>query len=79
MLIVNGVNVLPSQVEHVLSQMQGLTLNYVIIADKKGYLDKLEINVEIDDQIDIDNLGEMENLKKNIAKELLNHLYINAA
>ncbi len=79
MLIVNGVNVFPSQVEHVLSQLEGLSLNYVIIADKKGYLDKLEINVEVNDEMDIDNLGEMENLKKKIERELLNHLYINAA
>lgn len=78
MLIVNGVNVFPSQVEHVLSNVDGITLNYQIIADKKGYLDKLDIMVEINDDILIDNIGLLEKLKKQIESELLNNLYINA-
>lgn len=77
MLIIGGVNVFPSQVEHVLSQLEDLSLNYVIIADKKGHLDKMEIMVEVNDDVDIDSIGEMENLKKKIEKELQNHLYIN--
>jgi len=78
MLIVNGVNVFPSQVEHVLSTIEGLTLNYQIIADKKGFLDKLDIMVEINESLDLDSIGEMERLKKEIQSSLLNNLYINA-
>ncbi len=78
MLIIGGVNVFPSQVEHVLSKMEDLSLNYVIIADKKGFLDKLEVMVEVNDDVMIDSIGEMENLKKKIERELQNHLYINA-
>jgi phenylacetate-CoA ligase len=79
MLIVNGVNVFPSQVEHVISQIEGLSLNYVIIADKKGFLDQIDIHVEVTEKLDIDNLGIMENLRKTIRENLLNHLYINAS
>ncbi|NLU34893.1 phenylacetate--CoA ligase family protein [Wolinella succinogenes] len=78
MLIVNGVNIFPSQVEHVIAQAEGLTLNYQIIADKKGYLDRLEIHIEVDENIMTDSVGEMERLKRQLEKELLNHLYINA-
>jgi len=78
MLIVNGVNVFPSQVEHVLSNVEEITLNYQIIADKKGYLDSLEIMVEVNDQMPMDSIGALENLKKKIQGELLNNLYINA-
>ena len=78
MLIVNGVNVFPSQVEHVLSNVKEITLNYQIIADKKGYLDSLEIMVEVNDQMPMDSIGALENLKKKIQGELLNNLYINA-
>ncbi len=78
MLIVNGVNVFPSQVEHVISKIEGITLNYVIIADKKGHLDKLEIMIEADENLLSDSVGEMESLKSKIEKELLNNLYINA-
>jgi phenylacetate-CoA ligase len=79
MLIVNGVNVYPSQVEHVIANTEGVTLNYQIIADKKGYLDKLEILVEVSDDILVDNVGELERIKKEIQASLLNNLYINAA
>jgi phenylacetate-CoA ligase len=79
MLIVNGVNVYPSQVEHVIANTEGVTLNYQIIADKKGHLDKLEILVEVSDDIMMDNIGDLETIKKDIQTSLLNNLYINAA
>ncbi len=78
MLIVNGVNVYPSQVEHVIANTEGLTLNYQIIADKKGFLDKLEILVEVSDEVMSDNVKELENIKKELQHSLLNNLYINA-
>jgi len=78
MLIVNGVNVYPSQVEHVIANTEGVTLNYQIIADKKGYLDKLEVLVEVSDDILLDSVGELEKIKKDIEANLLNNLYINA-
>ncbi len=78
MLIVNGVNIYPSQVEHVIANAEGVTLNYQIIADKKGHLDKLEIQVEVSDDIMADSVGEMERIKKEIQASLLNNLYINA-
>lgn len=78
MLIVNGVNVFPSQIEHVLSNIEGITLNYQIIADKKGYLDKLEVMVEVTEDMPLDSIGALEKIKKTIQHELLNNLYINA-
>ncbi len=78
MLIVNGVNVFPSQVEHILSNIAGITLNYQIIADKKGYLDSLEIMVEVTEEMPMDSIGGLEKIKKNIQSALLNNLYINA-
>lgn len=77
MLIVNGVNVFPSQVEHVLTKMEGITPNYVIIVDKKGVLDKLEVWVEVDENIFADGLGALEELKRRLQNEMLNELYIN--
>ena len=78
MLIINGVNVFPSQIEHVIANTEGVSLNYQIIAEKKGYLDKLEIMVEVDENIMIDNVGEIERIKKELQNALLNNLYINA-
>ncbi|WP_188093939.1 phenylacetate--CoA ligase [Sulfurimonas sp. CVO] len=78
MLIISGVNVYPSQIEHVIANAYGVTLNYQIVADKKGHLDKLEIHIEVSDEIMSDNISEMEKIKKNIQSALLNNLYINA-
>ena len=78
MLIVNGVNIYPSQVEHVIANSEGVTLNYQIVADKKGHLDKLEVLVEVSDDILMDSVGDMEKIKKSIQASLLNNLYINA-
>ncbi len=77
MLIVNGVNVFPSQVEHVLTKVEGITPNYVIVLDKKGVLDKLEVWVEVDDRTFADGIGALENLKAQLQNEMLNDLYIN--
>jgi phenylacetate-CoA ligase len=78
MLIVNGVNVFPSQVEHVLSEIDGISLNYQIIADKKGYLDSLEVMVEVTEDMPIDSVGALESLQKHIQASLLSNLYIHA-
>lgn len=77
MLIVNGVNVFPSQVEHVLTKVEGVTPNYVIVLDKKGVLDKLEVWVEVDDRTFADGIGALEQLKAKLQQEMLNDLYIN--
>lgn len=77
MLLINGVNVFPSQIEHVLSKQEGVSLNYQIIADKKGFLDKLEVDVELDEHLISDDVSFLGNLKKTLEHALLNNLYIN--
>ncbi|MBE0491089.1 MAG: phenylacetate--CoA ligase [Sulfurospirillum sp.] len=77
MLVINGVNVFPSQIEHVLSKISDISINYQIIAEKQGYLDKLEIDVELSEDFMGDDVCELEQLKKKIQHELLNALYIN--
>ncbi len=58
--------------------MDDITLNYQIIADKKGHLDSLEILVEVAEDIPFDDTKATEKLTKEIQSELLNNLYINA-
>ena len=77
MLVINGVNVFPSQIEHVLAKIDDITLNYQIIANKKGHLDKLDIDVELNENCMSDDVGELTNLQKHIQHELLSALYIN--
>ena len=46
MLIVRGVNVFPSQVEHALMQVPGVAPHYLLVLRRAGALDTLEIQVE---------------------------------
>ena len=46
MLIINGVNVFPSQIEEVIMKMDEVAPHYKLIVRKRGYLDKLIVQVE---------------------------------
>ncbi|MFR4143121.1 MAG: hypothetical protein ACLT1K_03640 [[Clostridium] leptum] len=50
MLIIRGINVFPSQVEHVLLSLK-MEPNYQIIVDRKNNLDTMEVQVEMSDQM----------------------------
>jgi len=78
MLIVNGVNVYPSQVEHVIANAEGVTLNYQIIADKKGRLDRLELVVEVAEARTLAHPEERERIRRALEAQLHHHLYLHA-
>jgi phenylacetate-CoA ligase len=46
MLIIRGVNVYPSQVEHALLQVRDLEPHYVLVVRREGALDTVEVQVE---------------------------------
>ena len=46
MLIIRGVNVYPSQIEHALMQLEELSPHYLLVVRREGALDTLEIRVE---------------------------------
>jgi phenylacetate-CoA ligase len=46
MLIIRGVNVYPSQIEHALLQLPGLEPHYLLVVRREGALDTLEVQVE---------------------------------
>lgn len=70
MLIIKGVNVFPSQVETVLMHVEGTTPHYEMIVTKQGYLDALEIRVEIRPEWFSDNYREIIKIEENIQKGL---------
>lgn len=47
MLIIRGVNVFPSQVESVLLQSKDIAPHYVIMVERRGRLDEMNIHVEV--------------------------------
>lgn len=78
MLIIRGVNVFPSQVETALLELGGTTPHYMIIVDRKGNLDSLEIQVEVEERFFSDEVRELEHLNKKIASTLQHALGIAA-
>lgn len=78
MLILGGVNVFPSQIEEVLFNVDGIGPHYQIKVFKKGYLDKIEIDVELIDANLLDSFGLLENLNQTIRGRLRNVLGIDA-
>ena len=79
MIIVRGINVFPSQVEHVLLGIDGTEPHYQIVIDRGGSrLDKIEILVEVDKEMFSDEIKELEKLQGKIKHEMASVLSISA-
>lgn len=78
MLILGGVNVFPSQIEEVLISTQGIGPHYQIKVFKKGYLDKIEVDVELADADFLESFGKLESLNATIKAKLKTVLGIDA-
>lgn len=70
MLIISGVNVFPSQIESVLMEIEGVSPHYQIVVDKKGYLDYLEVQVEMTEEAFTGSFKDLEALEEKIRRRL---------
>jgi phenylacetate-CoA ligase len=78
MLIIRGVNVFPSQIESVLLDIDDLGPHYEIIVRKDGYMDKIEVLVEVIDAALIEKFSALEALEKKVKHSLYTVLSIDA-
>lgn len=76
MLIIRGVNVFPSQIESVLMEIEGVEPHYQIVVTKKGYLDEIEIQVEVSPEMFSDRYKELEDLEARVRNQLFKTLSI---
>lgn len=70
MLIIRGTNVFPSQVEDILSGIDGVTPHYRIEVDNETGLDRMRIKVELEPAAFSDSYEEMDAFRKRIAQKL---------
>jgi phenylacetate-CoA ligase len=71
MIIVRGINVFPSQIEHVLLGIEGTQPHYQLVVDRKvGDLDELEVLVEVEEKIFSDEIKKLRSLEEKIKKEI---------
>jgi phenylacetate-CoA ligase len=79
MLIIRGVNVFPSQIESVLMEVEEVAPHYLIVVDKKkGYLDDLEVQVELNRDKFTGSFRDLESVERKISRKLNNVLTVSA-
>lgn len=76
MLIIRGVNVYPSQIEEILLRIDNVAPHYQIVLDKKGSMDTVEVQVELDPDTDIDEVRELQAITRKIKSEINSNLGI---
>jgi len=70
MLIIRGVNLFPSQIEHVLLEMGETSAHYMLYVDRNNNLDTLELKVELDESKLTDSIRDLQNLSHKIEHAL---------
>jgi len=78
MLIIRGVNVFPSQIESVLLEIGDTEPHYLLVVDRQGTLDNLEVWVEVSEEMFSDEVRKLEELEKKLTREIANILGISA-
>ncbi len=79
LLIIRGVNVFPSQIEHALIEIKGVEPNYLIIIDRSAqtHLDEVELHVEVSPDSFTDETKDMEALRDRIESIMKSKLGVN--
>ncbi len=77
MIVVRGINVFPSQIEHVLVGIEGTQPHYQIVVDRQAHqLDEVEVLVEVEQRFFSDEIKRLNELRDKIKKEIANVLSI---
>ena len=76
MLIIRGVNVFPSQIEDVLTTIEGTAPHYQLHVRREGNLDEMELWVEVTEAVLNDEIRSLETLSRRIGNALQSVLSI---
>jgi len=72
MIVVRGINVFPSQIEHVLVGIEGTQPHYQIVVDRKAHkLDEVEVLVEVEERFFSDEIKRLNEIRDEIRKEIM--------
>ncbi|MDR2069378.1 MAG: phenylacetate--CoA ligase [Spirochaetaceae bacterium] len=77
MLIINGVNLFPSQIEEGIMSIKEVGNNYLIVIEKEGVLDRITVKTEVGPTIFMDDARPLNALKEKIRKTLQASITIN--
>ncbi len=76
MLIVRGINVFPSQVEHALMSIPGAGNHFQVIVERTGALGSMTVRIEVSESAFSDKIDDLMALKEKIAHTLRNTINI---
>jgi phenylacetate-CoA ligase len=77
MLIIRGVNVFPSQIEHALIEIEGTEPQYLIVVNRgEDHLDEVELQVEVKKDFFSDEVRSLEGLRTRIENVMKSKLQI---
>ncbi|WP_048152316.1 phenylacetate--CoA ligase family protein [Methanolacinia paynteri] len=76
MLIIRGINVFPSQVEHALLGIPEVSGHFMIIVDRKGALDEMLVQVEMNPEAFSDKVEDINEIRRNVSHVLRNSLNV---
>ena len=70
MLVIRGINVFPSQIEHVLLRIPEVGNQFMVYVDRVNHLDEMTIDVEINRDYFSGELQDLARIQKKVVKEL---------
>lgn len=79
MLIIKGVNVFPSQIEEVLVAVEGCEPHYQIVVERVGEMDKLEVHIEVTENIFFDEMKKQKAFVEMVEKKIHTMLGVGAS
>jgi phenylacetate-CoA ligase len=77
MLIINGVNIFPSQIEDVVMGMPEVGNSYLIVVEKAGHLDRLTVKTELPPGAFLDDARGLHSLRDRIRRVLQASITVN--
>jgi phenylacetate-CoA ligase len=78
MLIIRGINVFPSMIEHTLLGIPEVGQHFQIVVDRKHELDTLLVRVELKPEAFSDKITELMKIKEHVMKRLESALTVHA-
>ena len=76
MIILKGVNIFPIQIETILMQFKELASDYLITMETKENNDAMTVEVEVADNMSFDDFGKLQNLEREITRQLRDEILI---
>ncbi len=74
MLVIRGINVFPSQIEHILMSIPEVGAHFQVVLERVKHLDEMKIRVELENEYFTGDVQDLQQLTRSVEKELRNSL-----